>query len=112
MFMEKRKRKRSEPRPTLRIPLLLSGCILGLSATVMLAALFHFEPFFEVYATIAGIMMTFFWPIIAFCGFLLLLRNQYRGYAAPRKAQVVMLVLVAIALLWIGTMSVVVNGFA
>jgi hypothetical protein len=66
---------------------------------------------FNIYAPIAGVMMWFYWVIIAGCLYLSMQAQRYRLAGEPIKARATHVTMLAIAVMSTGAFSVVITGF-
>lgn len=102
------KRKRQAPSKT---PLYIAQTSVGFALFYALIAATEIEVLFAFYATIAGIMMTFFWCIVALCMLAFVTAKYYTQHSQPIKARAAWLYLLAIGIMSAGAASVALGGF-
>lgn len=105
-FVEKRKRT-----PHARWPITFGRGFVAFALFYTALALLDIAIFFDIYGTIAGMVITFFWPAVCFSAFLGLQWNYYRTHGRPHHAQGIVYVLFGFAIMCVGFVAVVANGF-
>lgn len=104
------KRKRSTDVPA-RWPLIAGRLFLGFAFLYTAAALLDFSFLFGIYGVMAGMALTFFWPVVCFSLFMILNWHYYRTHGQPTHAQGVAYFLCGVVVMVIGMVDVVLSGF-
>ncbi len=91
--------------PETRIPLHAARGFLVLALVYTTLATLRLPILEELYQSIAGFMLTFFWPIVVFAAFLGLLAMDYSLKGLPLKARAARLVLLGLAVMSAGAFA-------
>jgi len=108
--IEKHKRQQREAG-TPKVYLWLAELVLSLSIIFLILAFAKTELFYEIYTTLAGFTLLFFWPFAAFTAFLALLWKEYRTHTQPYKARAALHLIMSLVIICIGSFFTMMTGF-
>lgn len=109
-MQEKRKRTPAVSQQAPRM-LHLARAFMVMSVIYTLLIAFQVDALYDVYATISGVTMTFFWPLVCTIAGLGLLWNEYRTHSQPLRARAVTLMITALLIVTAGMFTMMMTGF-